>query len=142
LLNQVRLPKLNDKQLIALNLGLTAEGLGIDSELCLFKQLPDELKPMIERSVYRPRRRSLSFKSSSFDKKYSIEFPRLVSTLSSTACRSKFVNSLEKPIKGLSWYSRTLTQARLLCGTKNTLLWIQVTCRMYGKRRIQSPWCY
>ena len=44
-LNQVRLPKLNDKQLIAL--GLAAEALGIDSERYLFKQLPNELKPMI-----------------------------------------------------------------------------------------------
>jgi len=58
--SQVRLPKLTDKQLIALN--LTAEASGIDSERYLFKQLPDELKPMIERSIYNRRRRSLAFK--------------------------------------------------------------------------------
>lgn len=38
-LNQVRFPKLDDKQLVALN--LTAEALGIDSERYSFKQLPD-----------------------------------------------------------------------------------------------------
>ena len=49
-LNQIRLPKLTDKQLIALN--LAAEALGIDSERYLFKQLPDQLRTMMERSVY------------------------------------------------------------------------------------------
>jgi len=63
-LNQVRLPKLTDKQLIALN--LAAEALGIDSERYLFKLLPDQLKPMIERSVYNRRRRSLAFKIEEF----------------------------------------------------------------------------
>ena len=63
-LNQVRLPKLNDKQLIALS--LAAEALGIDSERYLFKQIPNELKPMIERSVYHRRRRSLAFKIEEF----------------------------------------------------------------------------
>lgn len=41
-LNQIRQPKLSDKQLIAL--ALASEGLGIDSERYLFKQLPAELK--------------------------------------------------------------------------------------------------
>ena len=41
-LNQVRLPKLTDKQLIAQN--LATEVLGIDSERYLFKQLLDQLK--------------------------------------------------------------------------------------------------
>jgi len=59
-LNQVRLPKLTDKQLIALN--LAAEALGIDSARCLFKQLPNKLKPTIERSDYNRRRRALAFK--------------------------------------------------------------------------------
>lgn len=59
-LNQVRLPKLSDKKLIALN--LAAEALGIDSERYLFKQL----KPLIERSVYNRRRRSLAFKIEEF----------------------------------------------------------------------------
>ena len=68
-LNQIRTPKLNDKQLVALN--LAAEGLGIDSERYLFKQLPDELKPMIERSVYNRRRRALSFKIEEFRQKMS-----------------------------------------------------------------------
>jgi hypothetical protein len=38
-LNQIRLPKLTDKPLIALS--LAAESLGIDSERYLFKQLPN-----------------------------------------------------------------------------------------------------
>lgn len=57
-LNQVRKPKLSDKELIALS--LAAEATGIDSELYLFTQLPDEVKNRIERSVYNRRRRNLS----------------------------------------------------------------------------------
>lgn len=68
-LNQVRLPRLNDKQLIALN--LAAEALGIDSERYLFKRLPEELKLMIERSVYNRRRRALAFKIEDFRQKIS-----------------------------------------------------------------------
>lgn len=59
-LNQIRIPKLTDKQLIALN--LAAESLGIDSERYLFKRLPDPLQGKIERSVYNRRKRNLSFK--------------------------------------------------------------------------------
>ena len=47
-------------------LNLAAEALGIDSERYLFKQLPDQLKPMIERSVCNRRRRSLAFKIEKF----------------------------------------------------------------------------
>lgn len=50
--------------MIALN--LAAEALGIDSERYLFKQLPDELIPLIERSVYNRRRRALAFKIEEF----------------------------------------------------------------------------
>jgi hypothetical protein len=59
-LNQRRLPKLTDKQLIALS--LAAESLGIDSERYLFKQLPTLLAGQIERSVFNRRRRQLAFK--------------------------------------------------------------------------------
>ena len=59
-LNQVHTPKLNDKQLVALN--LAAERLGIDSERYLFRQLPNEPKPMIECSVYNRRRCALLFR--------------------------------------------------------------------------------
>ena len=55
-LNQVRLLKLTDKRLIALN--LAAEALGIDSELYLFKQFSHQPKLMVELSVYS--RRSFS----------------------------------------------------------------------------------
>jgi len=63
-LNQIRLPKLSDKQLIALN--LAAECLGIDSERYLFKRLPVSLSAKIDRSVYNRRRRSLAFKVEEF----------------------------------------------------------------------------
>ncbi len=59
-LKQRRLPKLNDKQLIAL--ALAAESLGIDSERHLFKQLPAGLAGRIDRSVFNRRRRQLTFK--------------------------------------------------------------------------------
>ena len=48
-LNQIRLPKLTDKELLSLS--LAAESLGIDSEHFLFKQLPPEVHGRIERSV-------------------------------------------------------------------------------------------
>jgi len=59
-LNQIRIPRLSDKELIALN--LAAESLGIDSERYLFKRLPSDLSGKIERSVYNRRKRHLSFK--------------------------------------------------------------------------------
>lgn len=59
-LNQIREPRLSDKQLIAL--ALAADSLGIDSERYLFKQRPVELHTHIERSVYNRRRRQLGFK--------------------------------------------------------------------------------
>lgn len=59
-LNQIRRPKLSDKELLALS--LAAETLGIDSERFLFKQLPDNLNGRIERSVYNRRARRLSYK--------------------------------------------------------------------------------
>lgn len=68
-LNQVRTPKLSDKQLISLS--LAAEALSIDSERFLFKQLPDELIPLIDRSVYNRRRRALAFKIEEFRQKIS-----------------------------------------------------------------------
>ena len=59
-LNQIRLPKLSDKELIALS--LSAESLDIDSEHFLFKQLPTDVEGRIERSVYNRRVRRLRFK--------------------------------------------------------------------------------
>ena len=59
-LNQRKKPKLNDKALIALS--LAADTPGIDSERFLFKQLPESLKGLIERSVYNRRLRRLSIK--------------------------------------------------------------------------------
>lgn len=65
--NQIRQPALSDKALIALC--LASESLGIDSERYLFRQLPDELKGKIERSVYNKRRRKLGLKMEWFRKK-------------------------------------------------------------------------
>ena len=59
-LHQIRQPKLSDKQLIALT--LASEGLGIDSERYLFKQVPAEVQGKMDRSVYTPRRRQLTAK--------------------------------------------------------------------------------
>jgi len=66
-LNQKRKPKLNDTELIALN--LAAECLGIDSERFLFTLLPSSLKGKIERTVYNRRRRKLAFKIELFRQK-------------------------------------------------------------------------
>jgi hypothetical protein len=54
-LNQIRTPKLSDKQLIVLS--LAAESLGIDSGRRLFRLLPDSLSGQIDRSVFNRRRR-------------------------------------------------------------------------------------
>lgn len=59
-LKQRRLPKLSDKQLLALS--LAAESLGLDSGRHLFKQLPTMLAGQIDRSVFNRRRRQLAFK--------------------------------------------------------------------------------
>jgi len=66
-LNQKRKPKLNDTELIALN--LAAECLGIDSERFLFTLLPQFLKAKIDRTVYNRRRRKLAFKIEFFRQK-------------------------------------------------------------------------
>ena len=55
---QIRIPKLSDKQLIALS--LAAEAASIDSELNLFRQLPTQVDGLIERTVYNKRRRQLA----------------------------------------------------------------------------------
>ena len=54
---QIRVPKLSDLELIAMN--LTSEYLSIDSECQLFRILPKHLSIKIERSVYNRRRRGL-----------------------------------------------------------------------------------
>jgi hypothetical protein len=58
-LNQIRIPKLSDIELISLD--ITAEYMSIDSEYQLFRKLPMELSSLIERSVYNRRRRKLFF---------------------------------------------------------------------------------
>lgn len=56
-LNQIRIPKLSDIELIAID--LTSEFMGIDSERDLFRKLPTNLCSKIERSVYNRRKRKL-----------------------------------------------------------------------------------
>jgi hypothetical protein len=56
--NQIRTPKLSDKQLIALV--FAPESLGLDSERHLFRQLPGALAGIIDRSVFNRRRRQLA----------------------------------------------------------------------------------
>jgi hypothetical protein len=63
-LNQIRIPKLSDKQLIAL--ALAAESSSADSERHLFKQLPTTVAGKIDRSVFNRRRRRLAFKIEHF----------------------------------------------------------------------------
>lgn len=58
--NQIRQPKLSDKELLALS--LAAETLGIDSERFLFKRLPVGVQGKIDRSVCNRRVRRLSVK--------------------------------------------------------------------------------
>ena len=54
---QIRKPKLTDLRIIAIN--LTSEYMSIDSEHQLFRILPVEIKSLIERSVYKRRKRKL-----------------------------------------------------------------------------------
>ena len=56
-LNQIRIPRLSDIELIAID--LTAESLSIDSEYQLFRVIPVSISSKIERSVYNRRRRKL-----------------------------------------------------------------------------------
>jgi hypothetical protein len=63
-LNQIRIPKLSDKQLIAL--ALAAESSSVDSERHLFKQLPTTVAGKIDRSVFNRRRRQLALKLEHF----------------------------------------------------------------------------
>ncbi|MDO5970014.1 IS982 family transposase [Flavivirga aquimarina] len=56
-LHQIRKPKLNDLELIAID--LTSEYMSIDSECQLFRILPIDLSKKIERSVYNRRKRKL-----------------------------------------------------------------------------------
>jgi hypothetical protein len=58
-LNQIRIPKLSDIELIAMD--ITAEYMSIDSEYQLFRKLPIELSSQIERSVYNRRKRKLFY---------------------------------------------------------------------------------
>ncbi|MEW7277779.1 hypothetical protein ABW636_04220 [Aquimarina sp. 2201CG1-2-11] len=54
---QIRIPKLSDKELIAIN--LTSEYMNIDSEHQLFRILPAFLSSRIEPSFYNQRKRRL-----------------------------------------------------------------------------------
>jgi hypothetical protein len=70
--NQIRIPRLSDLELIALN--LTSEYLSIDSELQLFRVLPTHITDRIERSVYNRRKRALYQELEILRKKLSDKF--------------------------------------------------------------------
>ena len=69
---QRRKPKMSDLEVISLN--LTAEYLSIDSELQLFRKLPNSLINKIERSVYNCRRRKLALRTEEIRRKIAMEF--------------------------------------------------------------------
>lgn len=69
---QRRKPKMSDLEVISLN--ITAEYLSIDSELQLFRKLPNSLINKIERSVYNKRKRRLSLQIEQIRQRISMEF--------------------------------------------------------------------
>ncbi|WPC09865.1 IS982-like element ISRa1 family transposase [Riemerella anatipestifer] len=69
---QRRTPKMSDLEVISLN--ITAEYLSIDSELQLFRKLPNSLINKIERSVYNKRKRRLSLQTEQIRQLISMEF--------------------------------------------------------------------
>ncbi|MDY3363720.1 IS982 family transposase [Riemerella anatipestifer] len=69
---QRRKPKMSDLEVISLN--ITAEYLSIDSELQLFRKLPNSLINKIERSVYNKRKRILSLQIEQIRQRISMEF--------------------------------------------------------------------
>lgn len=69
---QRRKPKMSDLEVISLN--ITAEYLSIDSELQLFRKLPNSLINKIERSVYNKRKRRLSLQTEQIRQRISMEF--------------------------------------------------------------------
>ncbi|MRN15310.1 IS982-like element ISRa1 family transposase [Riemerella anatipestifer] len=69
---QRRTPKMSDLEVISLN--ITAEYLSIDSELQLFRKLPNSLINKIERSVYNKRKRRLSLQTEQIRQRISVEF--------------------------------------------------------------------
>ncbi|MRM94308.1 IS982-like element ISRa1 family transposase [Riemerella anatipestifer] len=69
---QRRTPKMSDLEVISLN--ITAEYLSIDSELQLFRKLPNSLINKIERSVYNKRKRRLSLQTEQIRQRISMEF--------------------------------------------------------------------
>ncbi|QXT32299.1 IS982-like element ISRa1 family transposase [Riemerella anatipestifer] len=69
---QRRTPKMSDLEVISLN--ITAEYLSIDSELQLFRKLPNSLINKIERSVYNKRKRRLSLQTEQIRQHISMEF--------------------------------------------------------------------
>ncbi|MDY3339152.1 IS982-like element ISRa1 family transposase [Riemerella anatipestifer] len=69
---QRRTPKMSDLEVISLN--ITAEYLSIDSELQLFRKLPNSLINKIERSVYNKRKRRLSLQIEQIRQRISMEF--------------------------------------------------------------------
>ena len=109
-LNQIRIPRLSDIELVAVD--LTSEYMGIDSEHQLFRILPNHIKDKIERSVYNRRKRKLFYfreqlrkrlaEKASLDKSYIIvdsmplEVCKLSRSTRSKICKEVFPTSPDK----------------------------------------------
>jgi hypothetical protein len=132
-LNQIRVPKLKDIELIAMN--LTSEYMSIDSECQLFRVLPKGLISKIERSVYNRRKRKLflameflreqlSTKFNAFENYYIVDsMPLEVTKLSrsgrSTICKEHYETA---PNKGF-------------CASQNMVYYgykIHAVCSLHG----------
>jgi hypothetical protein len=124
-LNQIRVPRLSDIELISL--AITEEYLSIDSEYQLFRMLPDCLSEKIERSVYNRRKRrlfvfiellrsKLSFKLVPFENylivdSMPLEVCKLSRSSRSKICRESFESAPDKGFcasQGLNYYGYKL----------------------------------
>lgn len=108
-LNQRRIPKLSDIELIAVD--LTSEYMSIDSERDLFRKLPISLLSKIERSVYNRRKRGLFSHRESLRKKMAnkisdsnifivdsmpLEVCKISRSTRSSICKKEYYNSPDK----------------------------------------------
>ena len=123
-LNQIRISKLSDIELIAMD--ITAEYMSIDSEYQLFRKLPIELSSQIERSVYNRRKRKLFYHRE-----------RIRKLIANTLYSSNYyiVDSMPLEVCKLSRSNRSRIcredfETSPLCQSKCSLLWLQTSRSM------------
>ena len=138
--NQIRLPKLSDIELIALN--ITAEYMSINSELQLFRYISGtELQGKIDRSVYNKRKRrlfpyiekirgTLSNKFSDFTNVFIVDSTPIEICKISRANRSAICSR------------RYQTFFWIACCTENQVFWLQTSCSLWQKRNLPFVWIY